>query len=182
MTDQPVHPGRRVVDLAVIATSVFVVVQVLAAAIANKAILAVAVAVSLALFVAGVAVYLWAFLHAVGRSRSEEIDLGGLFLLADVPAPVRRVLGGAWALQVVVAIATAAVRPFSSVAFGVLAPLFGGALSCLWASVHGEFPPRGQSRRELRTAREPEQAGPVVGQRRRRWFDPVDLDEEDARE
>jgi hypothetical protein len=41
-----------------------------------------------------------------------------------------------------VAVATAAARPFSSLAFGILAPMFGLALLALWGAVHGRFPPR----------------------------------------
>jgi hypothetical protein len=46
------------------------------------------------------------------------------------------------AAQVVVAVATAAARPFTTLAFGVLVPVFGVGLNGLWAARHGRFPPR----------------------------------------
>ena len=45
-----------------------------------------------------------------------------------------------WPSQVVAAVATAAVRPFTSLAFGVLAPMCGLGLIALWAGRHGTFP------------------------------------------
>jgi hypothetical protein len=175
------EPGAGIVRVGIVATAAFAVVQVLAAAVAVKAILAAAVAVSLTLFVAGAAVYVWGFLHAVGRSREDEIDLPGLFLLADAPRSIRRSLAATFLVEVVVAFATAAARPFSSVAFGILVPLFGGALACLWAARYGEFPPRGQSRATwtpAHTGEDGEDGGGEQPVRRRRWFDPVDLDDE----
>ena len=50
-------------------------------------------------------------------------------------------LGGA-AAQAVVAVATAAVRPYSPLAFGILVPLWGLGLAGLWAARHGTFPQR----------------------------------------
>jgi hypothetical protein len=47
-------------------------------------------------------------------------------------------------IQVAVAVATAAARPFSELAFGVLVPLFGMALLALWSARHGTFPRREQ--------------------------------------
>ncbi|MGH9282335.1 MAG: hypothetical protein ACRD0S_05305, partial [Acidimicrobiales bacterium] len=41
-----------------------------------------------------------------------------------------------------VALVAAGVRPNSSLAFGVLAPLWGQGLAALWAARHGTFPPR----------------------------------------
>jgi len=44
--------------------------------------------------------------------------------------------------QIVIAAVTAAARPFTTLAFGVLTPVFGLGLNSLWAARHGNFPPR----------------------------------------
>ena len=40
------------------------------------------------------------------------------------------------------AVATAAARPFTPLAFGVLAPMFGLGVMGLWGAKFGTFPPR----------------------------------------
>ena len=107
-----------------------------------------AAAVALALFAAGIGLFFWAYAVAVGRSRTDAIGIGGLFFLAGdgtAPAATRRTLRAALAAQTVVALATAAARPFTTLAFGVLVPLYGLALTGLWGARHGTFGPR-QSR------------------------------------
>jgi hypothetical protein len=140
----PPHPGSRslIVRVDVWATAAFTVVSV-AAAIWPGALVA-ALVVDLGLFVAGSVAFAWAYLRAVGRSREEEIALGGLFFLSGDVAPVQVKwwLWGALAVQVVVAVATAAARPFSGLAFGVLAPMFGLAMLAVWGAAHGRFPSR----------------------------------------
>lgn len=103
-----------------------------------------AVAVAVVLNLAGVAAFFWAYAVAVTRSRTDGIGIGGLFFLAgDVaPAGVRRSLRGALGSQVGIALAAAAARPYTALAFGVLAPLFGLGLMGLWAARHGRFGPR----------------------------------------
>ena len=49
---------------------------------------------------------------------------------------------GALAVQVVVAVATAAVHPFTSQAFAVLAPMFGLGMAGLWGARYGHFEAR----------------------------------------
>jgi hypothetical protein len=100
--------------------------------------------VSLGLFAAGTVAFLWAYGIAVQRSREAEIGIGGLFFLAGPTAPreVRRSLNLALTLQVVVGVATASVRPFTTLAFGVLVPMFGLGLNGLWGARHGRFGPR----------------------------------------
>ena len=173
------EPGASVIRVGTVATAVFVVVQIAAAAAAVKALLAISVAVSLALFLAGAGIYLWGFLHAVGRSREDEIDLAGLFLLADAPRSIRRPLAYVFVVEVVVAVGAALAHPFSALAFGILAPLFGGSLACWWAAQHGEFPPRGESRAAWLESREVPGEDGEAPIRKRRWFDPVDLDDDD---
>ena len=48
----------------------------------------------------------------------------------------------ALALEVVVAVATASVRPFTASAFGILVPVYALGLSGAWGARHGTFPPR----------------------------------------
>ncbi len=124
-------------------TGVFVVTAV-AAAIAPSVFDAVALAVAIALFAGGCAVFLWALLVAAGRSRTDQLELAQLWFLTGppTPAPVRRSLLGALAVQVVVGLATASVRPYTSLAAGVLVPMWGLGLCGLWAARHGAFPPR----------------------------------------
>lgn len=99
--------------------------------------------VSIALFLVGCGVFLRAYWLALQRSRHEAIGIGGLYFLAgSAPVGVRRSLLGSLAVQVAVALAAAAARPFTSVAFVVLAPMLGLALAGLWAARHGTFPPR----------------------------------------
>lgn len=95
------------------------------------------------LFVAGSAAFVWAFVVAVGRSRTDQIGVSSLFLLSgSAPRAVRRRLLGALGAQTVVVLAAASVRPYTAVAFGILAPTFGLGLGGLWAARHGTFPPR----------------------------------------
>ena len=111
------------------------------AAVVSSGARPVAAAVALALNVAGVIVFFWAYAVAVNRSRSDAIGIGGLFFLAGGVAPpsVRRAMLGSLAAQAAIGVGTAAARPFTSLAFGVLAPLYGLALTGLWGARHGRF-------------------------------------------
>ncbi|MDQ4068584.1 MAG: hypothetical protein M3203_03785, partial [Actinomycetota bacterium] len=113
-----------------------------AAAISPPAFEEVALAVAIALFVGGCAVFLWAFFVAAGRSRTERLELAQVWFLTGPPTPpaVRRSLLAALAVQVVAGLATAAARPYTSLAAGVLIPMWGLGLCGLWAARHGTFP------------------------------------------
>lgn len=103
----------------------------------------VALAVALGLFTTGSAAFTAAFVIAVRRSRTEEIVVPSLFFLqGSAPPAVRRLLFASLAVEVVVAFVTAGVRPNTSLAFGVLAPMYGLGMVGLWAARHGHFPPR----------------------------------------
>ena len=124
-------------------TAVFAATAV--AAVLTEAARPVAAVTDLALFAAGIALFFWAYAIAVGRSRTDAIGIGGLFFLAGQrtdPASTKQALLGALAAQTVIALATAAARPFTSLAFGVLVPLYGLALTGLWGARHGTFAPR----------------------------------------
>ncbi len=93
------------------------------------------------LFFVGVVAFLVALVVAAGRSRDATVSLAGFIWLSDVaPRPVARLLRGALAAQVLVAVVSAAIRPFTAVAFGILVPMYG--LGCLtaWSARHGSFP------------------------------------------
>ena len=133
--------GRTILRAAVAGTAAFVATAAAAAAVPGAGPLALAVA--LALFVAGGAAFAAAYAVALRRSRRDEIALAGLFFLSgSAPGRARAVLLGSLGVQVTAALATAAVRPNTSVAFGVLAPVYGLGLSALWGARHGRFPPR----------------------------------------
>ena len=127
-----------------VGTAAFVATALVATGAFNDATEAVAFAVAVALFLLGVVAFGAAFFKAVGRSRTELIGIGQLFFVSGgtAPAAVKRSLLGAFAVQVVVGLATAIARPYSSLAAGTLAPLYGLALTGLWAARHGTFPPR----------------------------------------
>lgn len=124
-------------------TALFVVTASVAAAFPEQVARPAAV-VDLVLFGAGLVALLTAYGRAIGRSRTEAVDVVGAFLLGgDVaPAAVRRELRRLAAVQAVVALVTASIRPYTAVAFGALVPLYGIGLAGLWGATHGRFGPR----------------------------------------
>jgi hypothetical protein len=98
-------------------------------------------------FLGGCAAFLWSFAIALGRSRSEELSVAGLyFLTGSAPKAVQRRLLGALVVQSVIVVAAAFAQPFTAVAFGVLAPMLGLGLIGLWGARYGTFPERDDSR------------------------------------
>jgi hypothetical protein len=146
-------PGDRIMRLDWIGTAVFVVTAAVSAAAMGWT-RYVAGAVAVVLFVAGIVAFVMAYAAAVQRSRRDEMGIGGLFFLAGetAPKPVKRRLNGALTVQVVVGLATAAARPYTSLALGTLVPMFGIGLNGIWGARHGTFgarvvlPPRGKRR------------------------------------
>ena len=136
--------GRALVLADAVGTALFVVTAVVEAILLERWTELVGVTVALVLFALGCVAFLLAYARAIQRSRHDEIAVASLFLLAGpaVPGPVKAKLGGLLAIQVVVALATALIRSFSPLAFGVLVPVFGVGLNGLWAARHGAFPPR----------------------------------------
>jgi hypothetical protein len=138
----------RIVRADVIGTAVFVVTAVLAAAFFTTALQWVGAITALALFATGVVCFLWSYLHAVQRSRTDEISVAGLYFLAgpSTPRQVKRPMLAMLALQIATATATTFARldgpdgtPGSSLAVGFLVPMFGFGLNGLWAAFHGTF-------------------------------------------
>ena len=134
--------GDRIIRASWAGTAVFTVVAVIAT-IDPDSLGAPAVVVSLVLFAAGSVAMFWAFLIAVQRSREVAIGIGGLYFGAgSAPKGVQRHLMASLAVQVVVAVVTASIRVFTSLAFGILVPVWGLGLAGLWCARHGEFAPR----------------------------------------
>jgi hypothetical protein len=101
--------------------------------------------VSIGLFFVGCFVFLWAYAVAVSRSRTDLIGIGGLYFLAgSAPKVVRFRLRLSFAVEIVVAIVSASIRPFTPLAFGFLVPVFGLGLCGLWGARYGTFEPRPQ--------------------------------------
>lgn len=139
--------GDRIIRASWAGTAVFSVVAVIAT-IDPESLGAPAVAVSLVLFAAGSVAMFWAFLIAVQRSREVAIGIGGLYFGAgSAPKGVQRHLMASLAVQVVVAVVTASIRVFTSLAFGILVPVWGLGLAGLWCARHGEFAPRADAGR-----------------------------------
>ena len=136
------HTGVGIIKASWAGTAVFTIVAVIAT-IDPDTLGVPAVIVSLVLFTAGTVAMFWAFLIAVQRSRTDAIGMGGLYFGAgSAPKSVQRNLMGSLAAQIVVAVATASIRVFTSLAFGILVPVWGLGLAGLWCARHGEFAPR----------------------------------------
>jgi hypothetical protein len=142
--------GRGVVLADVYGTALFTASAVLAAVVFNGPTRAIGVVVAVSLFAIGVFSFLWSYWTAVQRSRTETIAVAQLYFLVSgvAPAKVRRVMYAALAVQVAVALATALARSStdgragSTLAFGILVPMFGLGLNGLWCARHGRFAAR----------------------------------------
>ena len=133
--------GERLVRTDAVVTAVFVLVGVVAAIWPRPVTAYPAAALAGVVAVAGCVAFGWGYLLAIGRSRHETIDLPGLFWLkGTAPPAARRTLIGLLWVQVGAALAVAAARPYTVLAFGVLAPLWGLGVITLWAGKHGRFP------------------------------------------
>lgn len=103
----------------------------------------VVIPIAVALAVVGFVAFAAAYVTAIGRSRTEEIAVAGVYFLIDcAPKAVQRSLLASFAAQVAIAVLAASLRPYTAVAFAILAPLNGIGLAGLWGARHGTFPPR----------------------------------------
>jgi len=134
--------SERILQVSTVATIVLAVSAAAAAAAPDA--LAVPYAVlGVAYFLVGCAAFVCSYLIAIGRSRTEVLSVIGIYFLAGAaPREVKVRLVGALAVQCVVVVAAAAVRPYTAVAFGVLAPMLGLGLTGLWGARFGTFPER----------------------------------------
>jgi hypothetical protein len=144
-------PGDVIVLGNAIGTLSFVITALTAAIVFSTAAQWVGAVTAMGLFAVGVFAFLWAFYNAVQRSREEEISVTQIYLLLGPPTPsrVRWTMLGLLLVQCVTAMATALARPNgpdgspgSSLAVGILVPMFGIGLNGLWCAFHGVFEPR----------------------------------------
>lgn len=134
-------PDDPVVRPAVWGTVAFLVASVVA--VANEGAAAFVAVFDLVLFALGLLAFVRTLLVAAQRSRTEELSVAGIWFLAgSAPKPIRLWLMACLAVEIVVALVAASLRPYTAVAFGVLVPMFGLGLSGLWAVRSGTFPPR----------------------------------------
>jgi hypothetical protein len=150
-TTQP-NSTSRIVRANLAGTLLFVVSAVVSAVVFTKSVRLVAVVVALILFAVGVFAFLWSYWTAVQRSRVDNIAVAQLYFLSGDATPVRvkRVMNAALLVQVITSLATAIARsstdgrPGSTLAFGILVPMFGLGLNGLWCATNGTFLPRQQ--------------------------------------
>jgi hypothetical protein len=136
-------PGTGLVNLTFAGTGLLVGTSVAGAAAPDRFGLTHAI-LSCALFAIGTGGFLWAYALGVSRSRVDVVSIPGLFFLAGDAAPVevRRPFRIALAVEVVVVVVAASIRPYTEVAFGVLAPMFAMGLMGAWGGRYGRFPAR----------------------------------------
>ena len=145
------RPGEVIVLADVIGTVAFTITAVYAAVVFSTGAQWVGAITAMGLFAVGVFAFLWSFWNAVQRSRAEQIGVMQMYLLLGEPTParVRWIMLSMLATQVTVALVTALARseaedgsPGTSLAVGILVPMFGLGLNGLWCAFHGVFPPR----------------------------------------
>jgi hypothetical protein len=147
----PRSSGDVIVLADVIGTSAFTITAIFAAVVFTTAAQWVGAITAMGLFAVGVFTFLWSFWNAVQRSRAEQIGVMQMYLLVGPPTPprVRRIMLALLVVQIGVAFVTAFARseaedgsPGTSLALGILVPMFGLGLNGLWCAFHGVFPPR----------------------------------------
>ena len=148
-------PDRAAGDVIVLAdvvgTIAFTITAITAAVVFSTPSQWVGAITAMALFAVGVFAFIWSFWNAVQRSRDEQIAVTQIYLLHGSPTPprVRRIMLSMLLVQTAVGLTTAIARseaddgsPGTSLAVGVLVPMFGIGLNGLWSAFHGVFPPR----------------------------------------
>ena len=143
--------GDVIVAADVIGTVAFAATAITAAVVFSTTAQWVGAITVMSLFTIGVFAFLWSFWNAVQRSRTDEIGVLQMYMLLGEPTPprVRRIMLSMLAIQITVGLATAIGRseaedgsPGTSLALGILIPMFGLGLNGLWCAFHGVFPPR----------------------------------------
>ncbi|MGI8754588.1 MAG: hypothetical protein ACR2MB_01760 [Acidimicrobiales bacterium] len=139
-TAEATFPGSGILMADIVGTAALAVVSVVTGVVGNDATEVASLVVAAALFGGGCLAFAVGFWRALGRSRTEVVDLAGIFwLTGSAPAEVARRLRGLLVVQSLVAVASvAAVRP----PFAIMAPVWGIGLITLWASRHATFPAR----------------------------------------
>ena len=136
----PQIEGRGLLIVDLIGTIALLVVTVLSALTQADAVQLLSLVVAGVLFLGGCLAFGIGFLRAIGRSRTETIDLAGLFYLTgSASTEARRAFLGQWFAQIAIAVASVVVsRP----PFAVMAPVWGIGMITWWASIHATFAPR----------------------------------------
>lgn len=99
--------------------------------------------VALVLFAAGCVAFGRAYALAVRRSRREQLSTPAVFVqMPGAPPTLRIEYRVVTLLQFAAGLAGASLRPFSALAFGILAGVYGLGLTALWGATHGSFPRR----------------------------------------
>ena len=132
--------GQGIITADIVGTVALALVSVITGIFPDNGTEIASLVVAGVLFVGGSAIFAVGFWRALGRSRTEVVDLAGVFWLTEsAPAEPARRLRWLLIAQSVVAVASvAAVRP----PFGVMAPVWGIGLITLWAARYGTFPAR----------------------------------------
>lgn len=135
---------ERIIQADIYGTVMFTMTAALA--VFTEKVRVLALGWALLLFAAGCVAFLAAFAKAVSRSRTDAIGIGGLYFLAGEETIEdrrdARILQAVFAVQIVVALATAAAKPFTSLAFGILVPVYGLGLMGLYGAHFGRFDAR----------------------------------------
>lgn len=136
----PETEGRSLLVVDAAGTVALALVTLASAATDADAVQVVNLAVAGVLFLGGCVGFGIGFLRAVGRSRTETVDLASLFYLTgSAPAEVRRAFLGLWFAQIAIAVVAI---PLTEPPFAVMAPVWGIGLITWWAAGHATFPPR----------------------------------------
>ena len=95
----------------------------------------------LTMFVLGLLLFVFGLMYGLRRSRVEAVTVAGLFLLQNsAPRSIRRQFAWLTITQLVVALTAAALRPYTDIAFVILAPMLPVGSAALWSAQHGFFP------------------------------------------
>ncbi len=101
------------------------------------------VTVSVTMFTLGLFLLLFGLLYGLKRSRLEVVTVAGLFLLQNsAPRSTQRLFALSMVVQLAVAFTAAALKPYSDIAFVLLAPILPVGSAALWSAQHGFFPER----------------------------------------
>ena len=132
--------GRPLLVADAVGTGALALITVVSAVTDADAVVVLNLIVAGVLFLGGCVGFGIGFLRAVGRSRTETVDLAGLFYLTgSAPTEARRAFLGLWFAQIAIA---AAAIPLTDPPFAVMAPVWGIGIITWWAAGHATFPPR----------------------------------------
>ena len=136
-------PGKSLLRLAWQSTLLLAVVAAFGLMAPESSRLFVVTA-SLTMFVLGLFLFVFGLMYGLRRSRVETVTVSGLFLLQNsAPRSIQRQFAWSTIAQLVVAFTAAALKPYTDIAFVILAPMLPVGSAALWSAQHGFFPERG---------------------------------------